>query len=65
MGRVVAVNEVLQDGAGFEEVDGVAVGEDVCESRDPPVGFDGEEPWLFLRALADVDGNGFVGLEGT
>lgn len=29
VGRVIAVNEVLQDGAGFENVDGSAVGEGV------------------------------------
>ena len=59
---VILVDEVLQDGAGFEKVDGGTVGEGVCDSRDASVGVDGEEPWLFLSILCDVDGDGFVGL---
>lgn len=65
VGRVVAVDEVLQDGAGFEEVDGGAVGEGVCDGRDPPIGVDGEVPWLLLRVFGDVEGDGFVGLDRT
>ena len=63
VGWVVAVDKILQDGTGFKNVDGGAVGESICDSGNPPVGVDGEEPWLLLRVFGDVDGDGFVRLD--
>ena len=52
---VILLDQVLHDGAGFEKADGFAVGEGVCQCRNPSVGIDFEEPWLFLRVLGDVN----------
>ncbi len=61
---VVLLDEVLHDGAGFEEADRAAVGEGVGEGGDAAVGVDGEEEGLFLGVLGYVDFVGFVGDAG-
>lgn len=48
---VVAVHEVLHDGGAFEQPDGLAVLEDICEGRDAAVGVDLEEPWLLQEGI--------------
>lgn len=44
MGGVILLDEVLEDAAGFEEADFLAVWEGVCYSGDAAVGVDFEEP---------------------
>ena len=44
VGGVVLLDEVLQDAAGFEEADFLAVWEGVCYGGDAAVGVDFEEP---------------------
>lgn len=56
---VVLLDEVLHDGARFEEADRLTVGKGVGEGGDAAVGVDGEEEGLLLRVLGYVD---FVGL---
>jgi hypothetical protein len=48
---IVALDEVLHDGARLEQVDGLAVGEGVGQGGNAAIGVDGEEPGLFLRVL--------------
>lgn len=57
---VVLLDEVLHDGAGFEEADRLAVREGVGEGGNAAVGVDGEEEGLFLGVLGYVDFVGFV-----
>jgi hypothetical protein len=45
----------LLDGAGFEEVDWLAISEGVAEGGDASVRVDLQEPWLLLRVLRDVN----------
>ena len=45
---VILFDEILEDGAGLEEADGLAVGEGVGDRGDAPVRVDGEEPGFFL-----------------
>ena len=52
---VVALDEVLHDGAGLEERNGRAVLELVGKGGDAAVGVDFEEPRLFLDVFGDVD----------
>ena len=52
---VVLLNEILQDRAGFEEADHLAIGKGVGEGGDTAVGVDGEEKGLFLSILAQVN----------
>ena len=63
-GAVVLFDEVLHDGAGFEEPDRGAVGEGVGQGGDAAVGVDGEEEGLFLGVLGYVDVVGLVGYAG-
>lgn len=60
---VVLVDEVLEDGARFEETDLLAVGVSVCYGGDTSVWVDLEEPGFLLDIGGDVDVLGFVGLE--
>lgn len=53
--RVIAVREVLQDGAALKDADGLAIGESVCEGRNATIGVDLEEPRLLLGVLADLN----------
>lgn len=48
---VVAVDEVLQDGARLKDANGLAVGPGVCDGGDAAVGVDFEEPGFFLLIL--------------
>ena len=59
--RIVLLGEVLEDGAGFEDADLLAVGEGVGDGGDAAVGVDFEEPGFFLGVFGDVDFVGFVG----
>ena len=52
---VILLNQVLHDGAGFEEADRLAVGKRVRQGRDPSIGIDFKEPWLFLGILRYVN----------
>lgn len=46
---IVAVDEILHDGAALKQVDGAAVGKGVRQRRDAAVGVDVEEPLLLQR----------------
>lgn len=52
---IILVYEVLLNRAGLEQIDRLTVREGIRERRDPPVGIDGQEPWLLLRVLGYVD----------
>ena len=58
---VVTLNEILHDAARLEQVDGLAIGELVGQSRNAAVGVDGKEPVLLLSVLADIDLLNLVG----
>jgi hypothetical protein len=45
----------LHDAPGFEEVDGLAVGENIGQGGNTPIRIDGEEPVFFLGVFANVD----------
>jgi hypothetical protein len=51
---VVAVDEVLLDASGFEDGDGCAVREGVCECGNAAVGVYGEVPGLFVLNCGQV-----------
>lgn len=53
--RVIAVREVLQNGAAFKDADGLAIGESVCEGGDATIGVDLEEPRLLLGVFANLN----------
>jgi hypothetical protein len=54
--RVILINEVLEDRTGFEEVDGLAIGEGVGQSGNAAIRVNSEEPRLFLLGLREGDG---------
>jgi hypothetical protein len=59
---VVARDEILEDGAGFEEVDGLAIREGiVSKCGDAAVGVDGEEGRALLLIFAEGYGVDLVG----
>ena len=57
---VVLLDEVLHDGAGFEEVALLGVGEGVRQGGDAAVGVDRERTRIFFGVWSDVDSVGFV-----
>ena len=59
--RVVLLDQVLHDATGLKKTNCSAVGEGICQSRDPSIGIDLEEPRFLLRVFGDVDRMGFVG----
>ena len=61
---VVLFDEVLHDGAGFEEADRLTVGKGVGEGGNAAVGIDGKEKGLLLGVLTYVDFMGVVGDAG-
>ena len=54
---VVTVDEVLEDGSGLEDANGLAIGPCVSEGGNAAVGVDFEEPWLLLGVVSQLDGN--------
>ncbi len=58
---VVLLDQILEDAAGLEDADRLAVGEGVGDGRDAPVRVDLEEPRLLLSVGRDVDVLNLVG----
>ena len=58
--RIVVIGQVLQDTAGFEDIDGLAVGKFISYGWNTAIGVDFEEPWLFLLVLAELELFDFV-----
>ena len=54
--RVVAVDEVLHDGAALKEIDLLAVGELVGDGGDAAIRVDLAEPGLLLGVFANFNG---------
>jgi hypothetical protein len=52
---VISIDQVLQDGATFEDSDFFAVFVNVGDGRDTPVGIDLEIPILLLLELGKVE----------
>ncbi len=52
---IVAFNQILHDTARLKQIDGLAIGELVCQGWNAAIGVDGEKPILLLCVLADVD----------
>lgn len=58
---VIVVHQILQDTAGLEQADFLAVAECVGDGGDATVGVDFEEPGFLLHVFADFDFFEFVG----
>lgn len=58
--RIVAVGEVLQNTAGFEDIDRLAVGKLISYGGNTAIGVDFEEPWFFLFVLTELELFDFV-----
>lgn len=53
---IVCLDEILQDGTGFKDVEFFTIRERaIGDRRDAAIGIDGSEPWFFLDSGGDVD----------
>lgn len=52
---VVAIDEVLKDGARLKDANGLAIGVSIGQGGDTAIRVDLNEPRLFLGVLGDVD----------
>lgn len=52
---IVSLDEIGHDATGFEEVDLLPIGEGVGQCWDATIWVDGEEFWLLLLILAELD----------
>ena len=53
MFRIIVVGQVLQDTAGLEDIDRLAVGKSISYGGNTAIGVDFTEPWLLLLILLD------------
>jgi hypothetical protein len=58
---VILLRKILQDASGFEQVDGLAIREGVCQSRNAAIGIDFKKPGFFLGVLLQVNFLNLVG----
>lgn len=50
----------MQNAAGFEDIDRLAVGERISYGRNAPIRVDFEKPWLLLLVFAEIELLDFV-----
>lgn len=55
MFRIVLLDEILHDRAGFEKSDGLAILKAVSQSWNPTIWVDFEKPWLLLGVFNNIN----------
>lgn len=60
MFRIVVIGQVLQNAAGFEDIDRLSVGERISYGRNAAIRVNFKKPWLFLLVFAELELLDFV-----
>lgn len=58
--RIVVVGQVLQNAAGFEDIDRLSVGKRISYGGNAAIGVNFKKPWLFLLVFAELELLDFV-----
>ena len=58
--RIVVVGQVLQNAAGFEDIDRLPVGKRISYGRNAAIRVNFKKPWLFLLVFAELELLDFV-----